>query len=84
MDQIIIESIADGAAAWMLGELPDISGITTGNNCQWNVYRGGLTKIRNGNACRMSAGVFGKGVGSSFVGGIALDVHYANKEVFFQ
>ena len=28
MDQIIIESIADGAAAWMLGELPDISGIT--------------------------------------------------------
>ena len=40
----------------------------------------GLTKLRNGTTLHMSAKVVGKGIASSFVGGLAMDFYYGIKQ----
>ena len=44
------------------------------------VYRSGLTKLRNETAKTMSLKVIGKGLASSFVGGLAMDGYYGLKQ----
>ncbi len=44
------------------------------------IYKSGLTKIRHQVATRMSSSVIGKGIISSFVGGLAMDTYYGFKQ----
>ena len=72
--------IVDGAVSFGLGKLPGIEGVTSGRNSWSAVYKSGLTKLKNGTASRMSAKVLAKGIGSSIVSGLALDVYYGTKQ----
>ena len=70
----------DGAVGYALGKLPGIGKITSGRNNWSAVYRSGLTKLRNSTATKMSTKVVAKGLGSSIVGGFALDGYYGVKQ----
>lgn len=72
--------MVDGAASYGLGKIPGNKGITAGRNSWSAVYRAGLTKLRNGTATQMSTKVIAKGLGSSVVGGFALDGYYGIKQ----
>ena len=78
--EIAGNTVADGFISYGLGKLPGIKGATAGRNSWSAVYKSGLTKLRNGTARRMSAKVIAKGVGSSIVGGFALDGYYGVKQ----
>jgi hypothetical protein len=54
--------------------------VNLNNNFTSPVYRSELSKLRNGTASRMSARVIGKGLTSSFVGGLAMDGYYGLKQ----
>jgi hypothetical protein len=60
-------SASVGALTGALSKGLRIPGISTGRNSWSAVFNSGLTKIGNGNAMRMSIGVFLKGLGSSIV-----------------
>ena len=78
--EIGANTVVDGAVSYGLGKLPGIKGATAGRNSWSAVYKSGLTKLRNGTAARMSAKVIAKGLGSSIVGGFALDGYYGVKQ----
>ena len=78
--EIGANTVADGAISYGLGKIPGIKGATAGRNSWSAVYKSGLTKLRNGTAARMSAKVVAKGLGSSIVGGFALDGYYGVKQ----
>ena len=78
--EIGANTIADGVISYELGKLPGIRGVTEGRNSWSAVYKSGLTKLRNGTATKMSAKVIAKGLGSSIVGGFALDGYYGVKQ----
>lgn len=78
--EIGANTVVDGSISYGLGKLPGVKGITAGKNSWSAVYKSGLTKLRNGTASRMSAKVIGKGIGSSIVGGLALDGYYGIKQ----
>ncbi len=78
--EIGVNAVADGAISYGLGKIPGIKGATAGRNSWSAVYKSGLTKLRNGTATRMSAKVLAKGLGSSIVGGFALDGYYGVKQ----
>ena len=77
---VVIGAVVDGAVSFGLGKTPGIKGATAGRNSWSAVYKSGLTKLRNGTAARMSVKVVAKGLGSSIVGGFALDVYYGVKQ----
>ncbi len=75
--EIAWNSARDGTMGLLLGEaVPGVKGITSGRNSNFAVYKGGLTRIRNGNANKMSIGAMAKGLEASIVGGRYLDVYY--------
>ena len=78
--EIGVNAAVDGAVSYGLGKIPGIKGATAGRNSWSAVYKSGLTKLRNGTAARMSAKVVAKGLGSSIVGGFALDGYYGVKQ----
>lgn len=78
--EIGANAVVDGAISYGLGKLPGIKGATAGKNSWSAVYKSGLTKLRNGNATKMSTKVIAKGLGSSVVGGFALDIYYGVKQ----
>lgn len=82
--EIAANSVADGAISYGLGKLPGIDMITAGRNSQSAVYRRGLTLLRKGIASRMSAKVVWKGIKSSIVGGLSLDLYYGIKQYSYQ
>ena len=78
--EIGANAVVDGAASYGLGKIPGIKGATAGRNSWSAVYKSGLTKLTNGTVTRMSAKVIAKGLGSSIVGGFALDGYYGIKQ----
>ena len=78
--EIGVNAVVDGAVSYGLGKLPGVNKITKGRNSMSAVYKSGLTKLRNGTVSRMSAKVIGKGLVSSFVGGLAMDGYYGIKQ----
>ena len=78
--EIGANAIVDGAVSFGLGKIPGIKGATAGRNSWSAAYISGLTKLRNGTAARMSVKVVAKGLGSSIVGGFALDGYYGVKQ----
>ena len=78
--EIGANAVVDGAVSFGLGKIPGIKGATAGRNSWSAVYKSGLTKLRNGTAARMSVKVVAKGLGSSIVGGFALDGYYGVKQ----
>ena len=78
--EIGVNAVVDSAISYGLGKLPSVDGITKGRNSMSAVYKSGLTKLRNGTAARMSLKVIGKGIASSFVGGLAMDGYYGIKQ----
>ena len=78
--EIAINAVVDGAVGYGLGKMPGLQGITAGRNSWSAVYKSGLTKLRNGSARNMSEKVFGKGLGSSTWGGLAVDAYYGIKQ----
>ena len=81
--EIAVNAVVDGAISYGLGKLPGVKGITKGRNNQNAVYRAGLTKIRKGIVKRMSKSVLYKGIKSSIVAGLGLDIHYGLKQAFY-
>ena len=78
--EIAANTAVDGTIALGLGKLPGINKITSGRNSYSAVYKSGLTKLRNNVAKTMSSKVIKKGIISSAVGGLALDLHYGVKQ----
>ncbi len=78
--EIGANAVVDGAASFGLGKIPGIKGATAGRNSWSAVYKSGLTKLRNETSARMSVKVVAKGLGSSIVGGFALDGYYGVKQ----
>lgn len=76
----VSEAISYSYFMMSIGKLPGIKGATAGRNSWSAVYKSGLTKLRNGTAARMSTKVIAKGLGSSIVGGFALDGYYGVKQ----
>ena len=78
--EIGANTAVDGVVSYGLGKLPGIKNITAGRNNWSAVYRSGLTKLRHGVATHMSKKVIAKGIGSSIVGGLAMDGYYGVKQ----
>ena len=78
--EIGANAIVDGCVSYGLGELPGFDTVTKGRNSMVAVYKSGLTKLRNSVASYMSAKVFGKGIVSTFVGGLPMDGYYGVKQ----
>ena len=74
--EIGANAIVDGAISYSLGGIP----MFKGRNNISAVYRAGLTKLRNDTVSRMSAKVVAKGLASTFIGGLAMDVYYGIKQ----
>lgn len=74
--EIIANSAIDGGVSYGLGKLPGINGITKGRNSYNAVYKSGLTKLRKGTAQAISAKVMKKGIVSTVINGLGLDVYY--------
>lgn len=82
--EIAVNSVADGAISYGPGKLPGVKKMTKGR-WNWNsVYRGVLTRLRNGTASRMSLKVIGKGIVSSIWGGVYLDAYYGIKQFSYE
>ena len=78
--EIAVSATLDGVISQQLGTIPVKKGITHGRNSMAAVYKAGLTKLRNNTATKMSMNVVGKGLTSSFVGSLAMDVYYGKKQ----
>ena len=78
--EIGANTIVDGAVSYGLGKIPGIKGATAGRNNWSAIYKSGLTKLKNGSVAKMGAKVVAKGLGSSIVGGFALDGYYGIKQ----
>ena len=78
--EIGANTLTDGVVSYGLGKLPGIKKYTAGRNSWSAVYKSGLTKLGNKTAARMSAKVIAKGLGSSAIGGLALDSYYGVKQ----
>ena len=78
--EIGANTIVDGAVSYRLGKIPGIKSVTAGRNSWSAIYKSGLTKLRNGTVDRISIKVVAKGLGSSVVGGFALDGYYGVKQ----
>ena len=57
-----------------------IIGVTAGRNSMTAVYKSGLTKLQNDTAACMRLKVIGKGILSSFWGGLTMDGYYGIKQ----
>ena len=78
--EIGANATVDGAISYGLSKLPGVKKITKGRNCNYAVYRSGLTKLRNSTAKRMSRNVILKGIVSSGFGGLPMDGYYGVKQ----
>ena len=78
--EIGANTVADGVISYGLGKLPGVNNFTKGRNSMSAVYKSGLTKLRNGTATRMRSAVVRKGLVSSVVSGLAMDVYYGVKQ----
>lgn len=82
--EIGVNSVVDGATSYVLGKLPGVKKVTKGRNNHSAVYRGGLTKLRNGTARQMSKRVFWKGIKSTFISGLPMDAYYGLKKIAYR
>lgn len=82
--EIGVNSVVDGATSYVLGKLPGVKKLTKGRNNNSAVYRGGLTKLRNGTARHMSKRVFWKGIKSTFISGLPMDAYYGLKKIAYR
>lgn len=78
--EIVVNTVAEGAISYGLRKILGEKNVTKDRNNMSAVYRSGLAKLRNGTVSRMSARVIGKGLTSSFVGGLAMDGYYGLKQ----
>lgn len=83
-DSILVKSGLDAVEGTALGGATRLNKVTVGRGNMAAVYRGGLSKIRNKNASKMSAKVFGKGIVSVFTGSFLKSVSSGIKQHFLR